>query len=108
MSRVLVGMSGGVDSSVVSLLLKEKGYEVVGVTINLWEKDNYLIMTVQDDGIGTKEIIKGIGLSGMEERIAKTYGTLEISTPLEGGFKVKIKIPLINISLKQGETDEQT
>lgn len=78
------------------------------ISINLWEKDNYLIMTVQDDGIGTKEIIKGIGLSGMEERIAKTYGTLEISTPLEGGFKVKIKIPLINISLKQGETDEQT
>lgn len=71
------------------------------ISINLWETDSLLIMTVQDDGIGSKEIIKGIGLAGMEERLAKTYGTLETSTPPEGGFKVTIKIPLIRISLKE-------
>ena len=45
MSRptVLLGMSGGVDSSVAALLLTEQGYDVRGVTLQVWEQEDETI-----------------------------------------------------------------
>lgn len=46
--RILVGMSGGVDSSVAALLLKEQGHEVIGATMKIWSGGKYTGKTLSE------------------------------------------------------------
>jgi len=47
MARIVVAMSGGVDSSVAAALLKEQGHEVIGMMLRLWSEPG----VVEDDGV---------------------------------------------------------
>jgi signal transduction histidine kinase len=65
------------------------------ILINFWEFPDSLEMTVRDNGMGAQNIVRGIGLAGMEERLEKLNGTLEVSSPADGGFCLKVTIPLV-------------
>lgn len=59
MNRVLLGMSGGVDSSVSAVLLKEKGYEVIGTTLELYRGSSCCNI---DTYIDAKNVCNQIGI----------------------------------------------
>jgi signal transduction histidine kinase len=64
------------------------------ISIRFWESSGTLEMLLRDNGIGAPNIVKGIGIAGMEERLAVLGGKLEVSSPEDGGFALKVTIPV--------------
>ncbi len=71
---VVVGMSGGVDSSVAALLLKEQGYNVIGLFMNNWEeKDECGVCTGEEDFADVRRVAGAIGIPYYSVNFAKEY-----------------------------------
>lgn len=67
-------MSGGVDSSVAALLLKEQGHEVIGVFMNNWEeKDDRGVCTSEKDYTDVRSVCDSIGIPYYSVNFAKEY-----------------------------------
>src|SRR5690606_10147969 len=72
--RIVVGMSGGVDSSVTAWLLKEQGYEVVGLFMKNWEDDdNDEYCSTRQDLIDAVSVADTIGVEIEAVNFAAEY-----------------------------------
>lgn len=73
-TRVVVGMSGGVDSSVTALLLKEQGYDVVGIFMKNWDDtDENGVCTATEDYKDVAKVADQIGIPYYSVNFEKEY-----------------------------------
>ena len=81
--KVVVGMSGGVDSSVAAYLLKKQGYDVIGVTMQIWQEEDEF---VQEENGGC------CGLSAVDDarRVAQMIGIPHYVMNFRKDFKDKV------------------
>ncbi len=74
MKRVVLGMSGGVDSSVAAYVLKEKGYEVIGLFMKNWEDDDENGMcTSEEDYADVRRVANLLNLPYFTKNFSKEY-----------------------------------
>ena len=71
--RVVIGMSGGVDSSVAAYLLKQEGYDCVGIFMKNWEEDKEGQCTAQEDYDDVRSVCDKIGIPYYSVNFAKEY-----------------------------------
>lgn len=97
MAKVLLGMSGGIDSSVALSLLLEQGHDVTGITMDLFDKrkifgtvDN---LNIDEDRIGSRDIEDAV-------RVAHDFGIPHIVADFRKDFSLHVIDPFIDTYIK--------
>ena len=103
--KVVVGMSGGVDSAVSALLLKQQGYDVIGLFMNNWEeKDENGVCTATEDYEDVKRVCSSLNIPYYSVNFSKQYYDRVFTTFLEEYQKGRTPNPdvLCNREIKFG------
>jgi tRNA-specific 2-thiouridylase len=85
--RVVVAMSGGVDSSVAAYLLKRDGYDVVGVTMRLWADEDQTTPPSTDPGQATHQGCCSIDDIEDARRVCRTIGVPHYVVDVQREFR---------------------
>lgn len=90
MARIVVAMSGGVDSSVAAALLKEQGHEVIGIMLRLWSEPG--VIEAEDDSVERVVQNKCCSLESVDDarRVARMLDIPFYLVNVEDEFKHKI------------------
>lgn len=90
-SRINKIISRIIQESLVNSVRHGRATEV---KVFFWERNGTFTLSIEDNGLGSTHVVKGIGLTGMEERVAPYNGKVEFSNNIEGGFKLMITLAL--------------
>ena len=97
--RVVVAMSGGVDSSVVACMLKEQGYEVIGITLQLYKSSpkvfNQKACCAGQDIYDAKEVARKIDIAHYVLDFKEKFNDLVIKNFVESYQNGETPIPCI-------------
>ena len=99
--RVLVAMSGGVDSSVAALVLRDAGYDVEGVTLKLFDNDDALVTRESTccslaDAEDARQVCLGLGLPHIVYNFSRTFNRDVIDRFCSGYLRGETPNPCID------------
>ncbi|MDP5272799.1 tRNA 2-thiouridine(34) synthase MnmA [Chengkuizengella axinellae] len=105
-TRIIVGMSGGVDSSVTALLLKQQGYDVIGVFMKNWDDtDEFGHCTAEEDAEDVRRVCAQIDIPFYTVNFEKEYSDKVFSYFLDEYKKGRTPNPdvMCNREIKFGD-----
>lgn len=88
--QVLLGMSGGTDSSVAALLLQDAGYQVTGITFRFYEKDTHT--EYLDDA---KQLCQQLGIKHITHDVRHTFRTTIVDYFIHEYMRGRTPVPCI-------------
>ncbi|PDO09256.1 MAG: tRNA 2-thiouridine(34) synthase MnmA [Candidatus Reconcilbacillus cellulovorans] len=105
-TRIVVGMSGGVDSSVAALLLKQQGYDVVGMFMKNWDdEDEFGRCTAEEDADDVRRVCGQLGIPFYAVNFEREYAEKVFARFLDEYRKGRTPNPdvLCNREIKFGD-----
>ena len=82
----MVGMSGGVDSSVAACLLKEQGYDVIGVTMQIWQDQDVFVQSQEGGCCGLSAVDDARRVAFIRQALDGVQHCIADGIPVKGYF----------------------